>query len=61
VSQVFIKRIIWALKLDPELYKSVEADKGSMGQAMLVVVMVSVMAGIGSIGILGIGVMSGRY
>jgi hypothetical protein len=51
---VFIKRIIRALKLDPELYEEVEADKGSMGQAMLVVVMVSVAAGIGSIGILGI-------
>jgi hypothetical protein len=51
---VFIKRVIRALKLDPELYEEVEADKGSMGQAMLVVVMVSVAAGIGSIGILGI-------
>jgi hypothetical protein len=51
---VFIKRFIRALKLDPELYEEVEADKGSMGQAMLVVVMVSVAAGIGSIGILGI-------
>lgn len=51
---MFIKRIIRALKLDPELYEEVEADKGSMGQAMLVVVMVSVAAGIGSIGILGI-------
>jgi hypothetical protein len=51
---VFIKRIIRALKLEPELYEEVEADKGSMGQAMLVVVMVSVAAGIGSIGILGI-------
>jgi hypothetical protein len=51
---VFIKRVIRALTLDPELYEEVEADKGSMGQAMLVVVMVSVAAGIGSIGILGI-------
>ncbi|MGH7850879.1 MAG: YIP1 family protein [Thermodesulfobacteriota bacterium] len=51
---MFIKRVIRALTLDPELYEEVEADKGSMGQAMLVVVMVSVAAGIGSIGILGI-------
>ncbi len=51
---MFIKRVIRALKLDPELYEEVEADEGSMGQAMLVVVMVSVAAGIGSIGILGI-------
>lgn len=51
---MFFKRVIRALRLDPELYEEVEADKGSMGQAMLVVVMVSVAAGIGSIGILGI-------
>jgi hypothetical protein len=46
--------MIRASKLDVSLYEEVEADKGSMGQAMLVVVMVSVAAGIGSIGILGI-------
>ena len=51
---MLIKRIIRALRLDPELYEEVEHDKGSMWQAMLVVVMVSVAAGIGSIGILGI-------
>jgi hypothetical protein len=51
---VFIKRVVRALRLDPSLYEEVEADKGSMWQAMLVVVLVSVAAGIGSIGILGI-------
>ena len=51
---MLIKRIIRALRLDPELYEEVEHDKGSMWQAMLVVVMVSVAAGIASIGILGI-------
>ncbi|MEW6144308.1 MAG: YIP1 family protein [Thermodesulfobacteriota bacterium] len=51
---MFIKRVIRALRLDPELYEEVEADKGSMWQAMLVVVVVSIAAGIGSIGILGI-------
>jgi hypothetical protein len=51
---VFIKRVIRALRLDPALYEEVESDKGSMWQAMLVVVIVSIAAGIGSIGILGI-------
>lgn len=51
---MFLKRVIRALTLDPALYEEVEADKGSMGQAMLVVVLASVAAGIGSIGILGI-------
>jgi hypothetical protein len=51
---VFIKRVIRALRLEPELYEEVEAGKGSMWQAMLVVVTVSVAAGIGSIGVLGI-------
>jgi hypothetical protein len=51
---VFIKRVIRALRLDPEVYEEVEADKGSIWQAILVVVMVSVAAGIGSIAVLGI-------
>ena len=51
---VFVNRVIRALRLDPQLYEEVEADKGSMWQAMLVVVIVSVAAGIGSIGVLGI-------
>jgi len=51
---VFINRIIRALRLDPGLYEEVEHDKGAMRQAMLVVVLVSVAAGIGSIGVLGI-------
>lgn len=51
---VFLNRVIRALRLDPQLYEEVEADKGSMWQAMLVVVIVSVAAGIGSIGVLGI-------
>jgi hypothetical protein len=46
--------VIRALRLDPEVYEEVEADKGSIWQAILVVVMVSVAAGIGSIAVLGI-------
>jgi hypothetical protein len=46
----FKDRIIRAAKLDVNLYEEVEADKGAMGQAMVVVVLSSVAAGVGSIG-----------
>ena len=42
-------RIIRAAKLDVHLYEEVEADTGAMGQAMGIVVLSSVAAGIGSI------------
>ena len=45
----FKDRIIRAAKLDVNLYEEVEADKGAMGQAMKVVVLSSVAAGIGTI------------
>ncbi len=43
-------RIIRAAKLDVNLYEEVEADKGALGQAMSVVVLSSLAAGIGTIG-----------
>ncbi len=43
-------RMIRAAKLDAELYEEVEADQGAMGQAMGVVVLSAVAAGIGSLG-----------
>ena len=46
----FKDRIIRAAKLDVHLYEEVEADKGAMGQAMGVVVLSSIAAGVGSIG-----------
>ena len=46
-------RMIRAAKLDVNLYEEVEADKGAMGQAMGVVVLSSVAAGIGTIGTTG--------
>ena len=49
-----IDRMIRAAKLDVNVYEEVEADKAAMGQAMLVVVLSSVAAGIGSIGTIGI-------
>ena len=44
----FSERIIRAAKLDVALYEEVEADKSALGQAMGVVVLSSIAAGIGS-------------
>lgn len=46
----FIDRIIRAAKLDISLYEEVEADKASFGQAMAVVALSALAAGIGNIG-----------
>ena len=46
----FQDRIFRAAKLDVTLYEEVEHDKGSMGQAIAVVVLSSLAAGIGIIG-----------
>jgi len=46
----FIDRVIRAAKLDVRLYEEVEADKKAMGQAMAVVVLSALAAGIGNIG-----------
>jgi hypothetical protein len=51
----FQDRIIRAAKLDVHLYEEVEADKGAMGQAMGVVVLSSIAAGVGTIGQGGLG------
>lgn len=56
----FIDRIIRAAKLDPNLYEEVEADKTSMGQAIGVVVLSGVAAGIGAVSTYGaVGVVNG--
>ncbi len=46
----FSERVIGAAKLDVRIYEEVEADKGALGQAMSVVVLQSIAAGIGAIG-----------
>ena len=51
----FKDRMLRAAKLDADLYEEVEADKSAMPQAMGVVVLSSVAAGIGSIGTGGAG------
>jgi len=44
----FVDRIIRAMKLEPNLYEEVEADKQAIGQALAVVILSSLAAGIGS-------------
>jgi hypothetical protein len=46
---IFRDRIIRAAKLDVHLYEEVEADRGAMGQAVGIVVLSSVAAGVGGI------------
>ena len=48
-SNNFMNRILRAAKLDATLYEEVEADKGAMGQAITVVILASIAAGIGSL------------
>jgi hypothetical protein len=50
-----VDRMIRASKLDVNLYEEVEADKGAMGQAVIVVLLSSIAAGIGAVGVLGLG------
>ena len=50
----YTNRIIRAAKLDANLYEEVEADKGALGQAIGVVILSSIAAGLGSIAVAGI-------
>jgi hypothetical protein len=53
-------RMLRAAKLEPGLYEEVEADQSATGQAMAVVVMASVAAGIGAIESQGVkGILTG--
>jgi hypothetical protein len=49
MSGSLINRILRAAKLDVHLYEEVEADKSAMRQAMLVVILSGIAAGVGSI------------
>ena len=46
----FVNRIIRAAMLDVSLYEEVEADKGAMKQAIWIVILSSIAAGIGNVG-----------
>lgn len=48
-----MSRIIRAAKLDASLYEEVEADRSAIGQAVAVVVLSSIAAGVGTIGQVG--------
>jgi len=53
----FTQRMIGAAKLDVDIYEEVEADTGATGQAMTLVVLSSLAAGVGSfreVGIVGV-------
>jgi Yip1 domain len=52
---LFVDRMMRAAKLDVQLYEEVEADPSTMTQAMSVVVLAGVAAGIGSSKMLGVG------
>lgn len=52
----FANRILLAAKLNPAVYEEVEADRTALGQAMAVVVLASLAAGIGSMQQIGVGV-----
>jgi hypothetical protein len=47
----FVMRLIGAMALDPVTYEEVEADRSATGQALLVVVLSSVGAGVGARGL----------
>ena len=47
----FVMRLIGALAIDPVTYEEVEADRSATGQALLVVVLSSIGAGIGARGL----------
>ena len=49
VQSSFIDRMVGAARLDPQVYEEVEHDESATRQAMLVVVMGSLAAGIGSL------------
>lgn len=46
--QTFMNRMVRAAKLDATLYEEIEADTGAMGQAVGVVVLAAVAAGLGA-------------
>ena len=52
-SNSFLQRLIGAMALDPAIYEEVEADRAATGQALAVVVLSSLAAGIGASGLTG--------
>src|SRR5262245_13157973 len=53
IANSLTQRVIGALALDPTIYEEVEADPAATSQALWVVVLSSIAAGIGSRGLVG--------
>lgn len=47
----FFRRVVSALGLDPRVFEEVEADRSSLGQALVVVILAGLGAGIGNVGL----------
>ena len=45
----FFNRIVFSARLNPGIYEEVEADQSAMGQSLVVIILSSVAAGIGSL------------
>jgi hypothetical protein len=58
-AMTFVERMIGAATLDTRAYEDVEADRGAMGQALVVVVLAAISAGVGSGFWLGLGGLVG--
>ena len=58
-AMTFVERMIGAATLDTRAYEDVEADRGAMGQALAVVVLAAISAGVGSGFWLGLGGLVG--
>jgi len=54
----FVIRLMGAMALDPAIYEEIEADRSAIGQALAVVVLSSLSAGIGALGY-GVGSLRG--
>src|SRR5947208_15523496 len=50
-TNTFLQRLIGAVSLDAAIYEEVEADRGATGQALAVVLLSSLAAGIGARGL----------
>lgn len=55
----FSERVIGAARLDAAVYEEIEHDPGALGQAVAVVAIASVAAGIGAVGGQGSGIVAG--
>lgn len=56
---VFVNRMVRAAKLDAHLYEEIESDRKALGEAVGVVVLSSLAAGVGAIGVAQVGGLIG--